>query len=333
MRAIDWQDDAVVIIDQTLLPARAEFLVLRQPEQLVTQIQRLAVRGAMALGVAGAMGVALGAVRAREQGRDVLDAARAAAALVSRARPTAVNLAWGTARALASAPDGVDAVVATALSVRDADIAANRAIGARGAALLRGARRVLTHCNTGALASVEVGTALGVIGHLHRQDPLEMVFAAETRPLLQGARLTAWELGQARMPHRIVVDGAAAGLILSGAVDAVVVGADRIAVSGDTANKVGTVAHALAAARAGIPFVVAAPEATIAGDTPSGADIPIEERDEQEVLCVAGHRVAPPGARARNPAFDVTPADLITAIVTERRVIPLGRSDTGVSAA
>jgi methylthioribose-1-phosphate isomerase len=332
MRAIDWQDDAVVIIDQTLLPERTTLVVVREPAQLVTEIRRLAVRGAMALGVAGAMGVALGAVRARERGTDVLAGAAEAGALLTGARPTAANLAWGVDRALAAAPDGAGAVVAVALAVRDADIAANRAIGRRGADLLNGAQRVLTHCNTGALAAVEIGTALGVIAELHRRRPLTMVYATETRPLLQGARLTAWELGNAGLPHRLLVDGAAAGLILAGEVDAVVVGADRVAANGDTANKVGTVAHALAAARVGIPFVVAAPEATFAPATLTGADIPIEERPEEEVLFVGSRRVAPSGTRARNPGFDVTPADLITAVVTEQRTLPLGRAVAGASA-
>ncbi|GAA0467731.1 methylthioribose-1-phosphate isomerase [Paractinoplanes deccanensis] len=326
MRAIDWQDDTVVIVDQTLLPHRVEHLALREPAELIVAIKRLAVRGAMALGVAGAMGVALAAVRARERGENVGAAARAAARQLAAARPTATNLFWGVEQAMMALPGGASAVVGAALALRDADIAANRAIGERGADLLGRPARVLTHCNAGALAAVEIGTALGVVAELHRRSPLTMTYATETRPLLQGARLTAWELGQAGIPHRVVVDGAAAGLILGGEIDAVVVGADRIAANGDTANKVGTLAHALAAARAGIPFLVAAPEATIAADTATGAGIPIEERDEDEVLSVDGHRIAPPGARAVNPAFDVTPAELITAVVTERRTLPLGRA-------
>jgi methylthioribose-1-phosphate isomerase len=332
MRTIDWLDGAVIIVDQTLLPAQESYVLLRTPEQLVREIRRLSVRGAMALGVAGAMGVALGAVRADECGGDVLAAAQEAASEVAAARPTANNLAWGAARALAAAPRGAAAVVGAALALRDADIAANRAIGERGADLLHGVRRVLTHCNTGALAAVEVGTGLGVLGELHRRLPLQMVYAAETRPLLQGARLTAWELGRADIPCRIVVDGAAAGLVLAGQVDAVVVGADHIAANGDTANKVGTVAHALAAAYAGVPFVVAAPEATFSPGTATGADVPIEERAEAEVLSMGPYRIAPLGARARNPAFDVTPADLITAIVTERRTVWLGRALAGAAA-
>ncbi|MBX7267866.1 S-methyl-5-thioribose-1-phosphate isomerase [Micromonospora sp. Llam7] len=330
MRAIDWRDDgAVVIVDQTRLPDRTTFLVLREPLQLVAEIKRLAVRGAMALGVAGAMGVALGAVRAKERGQDVLTRAGEAAELLATARPTATNLAWGANRALAAAHAGAAAVVAVALEIRDEDVEANRAIGNRGADLLQGARRILTHCNAGALAAVEIGTALGVIVELHRREPLLTAYATETRPLLQGARLTTWELGRAGIPHCLVVDGAAAGLILAGEVDAVVVGADRIAANGDSANKVGTVAHALAAAHAGIPFVVAAPEATFSPGTATSADIPIEQRDEAEVLGFGSHRIAPPGTKARNPAFDVTPAELITAIVTERRTVWLGRATTG----
>jgi methylthioribose-1-phosphate isomerase len=218
-----------------------------------------------------------------------------------------------------------------ALAIRDADIATSRALSERGAQLLAGARTVLTHCNAGALAGVESGSALGVIQRLHADRPLQLVYACETRPLLQGSRLTAWELGRLGIPYRVIVDSAAAGLLVGGAavggaVDAVVVGADRIAANGDVANKVGTLGHALAARHAGIPFVVAAPESTIDGSTESGADIPIEIRDDAEVLDVAGHRVAAPGSTGWNPAFDVTPAELVTAIVTEARIIR-GRAD------
>jgi methylthioribose-1-phosphate isomerase len=185
---------------------------------------------------------------------------------------------------------------------------------------------VLTHCNAGALAGVEFGTALGVIERLHAAAPLEMVYVCETRPLLQGSRLTAWELGRRGIPHRIIVDSAAAGLVLGGQVQAVVVGADRIAANGDVANKVGTLSHALSARYAGIPFVVAAPESTIDFATETGAEISIELRDADEVLALAGQRVASPGSTGWNPAFDVTPAGLVTAIVTERRTID-GRAD------
>ena len=320
MRAIDWHEDSVQIIEQTLLPGELRMVTLRTPEELVTAIRRLAVRGAMALGVAGAMGVALGAVRAQERGADLEAAVAEAADVMVAARPTAANLAWGVRQATAAAGGGPAAIVAAALAVRDADIRNNHEIGRRGAQLLAGARRLATHCNTGALASVEHGTALGVIRDLHRAEPLELVYVDETRPLLQGSRLTAWELQQEGIPFRVIVDGAAAGVILYRGVDAVVVGADRIAANGDTANKVGTLAVALAAAQAGIPFVVAAPEATVSPEVATGAGITIEERDHDEVLLLAGTRLAPAGSQAYNPAFDVTPAALITAIVTERRV-------------
>lgn len=320
MRAIDWKNDHVVLIDQTLLPGSFELLTLGSPEELVVAIKKLAVRGAMALGAAGAMGVALGAVRAREAGEPIGPAVSHAAGIVGNARPTAVNLAWGVEQAVAAAPGGVDAIVAAALEVRDADIRANHEIGRRGAELLGGARRIVTHCNTGTLAAVEHGTALGVIRDLHAASPLEVVYVDETRPLLQGSRLTAWELERDGIPYRVIVDGASAGVIVHGRADAAIVGADRIAANGDTANKVGTLAVALACKHAGIPFVVAAPEATLSPTTPTGADIPIEERGDDEVLSVHGARMAPEGARAYNPAFDVTPAHLITAIVTETRI-------------
>ena len=320
-RTIDWRDDGIVIIDQTLLPAEEVLVRLREVGDLVEAIRRLAVRGAMALGVAGAMGVALAAARATEDGADLEASVLRAAEALRAARPTAVNLAWGVDRALAVRGGGTPAIIAEALRVRDEDIAAARAIGERGADVLAGCGRVLTHCNAGALAGVEGGSALSAVRVLHERGILREVFVPETRPLLQGARLTAWELGRQGIAHRVIVDGAAAGLILGGRVDAVVVGADRIARNGDVANKVGTLPHALAASFAGIPFVVAAPESTIDLTVASGADIPIEERDPAEILRRDGRRVAAPGSDALNLAFDVTPAALVTAIVTERRVI------------
>jgi methylthioribose-1-phosphate isomerase len=325
MRTIDWAGGDIVIVDQTVLPRDLVMLRLHTVDELVSAIRRLSVRGAMALGVAGALGVALAAARARETGADPETAlARAAAELVG-ARPTAVNLGWGVARAMAVRAGGPDAILATALRVLADDIAANHAIGLRGAGLLAGSRRLLTHCNAGGLAGVEEGTALSVIAALHAVAPLDEVYVCETRPLLQGARLTTWELARMGVPHRLIVDGAAAGLIVGGRVDAVVVGADRIAANGDVANKVGTLAHALAARRAGIPFVVAAPESTIDPDTARGSDIEIEERSAAEVLGFGGTPTAAPGTPAANPAFDVTPADLVSAIVTEDRTIDPSR--------
>ncbi len=321
MRTIDWLDGDVVIVDQALLPLEERLVRLHTVDELVTAISTLSVRGAMALGVAGAMGIALAALRAREAGTDEDTAIDRAAAELNAVRPTAVNLGWGIAQALAVRHEGADALLARALEVRDQDIAANLEIGRRGAELLGGATRLLTHCNAGALAGTEWGTALSAILQLHAGHELAMVYACETRPLFQGSRLTAWELGRAQVPHRVIVDSASSGLITSGKVDAVVVGADRIAANGDTANKVGTLAHALAASRAGIPFIVTAPESTIDGQTATGAGITIEERHQDEVLDWRGTRVAAPGSQAYNPAFDITPADLIAAIVTERRTI------------
>jgi methylthioribose-1-phosphate isomerase len=325
VRCIDWAGGAVRLIDQTALPAEERWLEITDPDALVDAIRRLAVRGAPALGAAGALGVALAAHRAAASGAaggDVSGYEREVGEAAQRlrgARPTAVNLGRGVDRALARLRDGPDAVLAAARAVLDEEAEACRAIGERGADLLQADRplRLLTHCNTGWLAAVEWGTALGVITVLHERGRVERVYADETRPLLQGARLTAWELAAQRIDHRVVVDGAAPSLIARGLVDAVLVGADRIAANGDVANKVGTYPLALAAARDGIPFVVAAPESTVDTRTPTGRSIEIEERDPAEVTA----------GPAYNPAFDVTPADLVTAVVTERRTVRPARGE------
>ncbi|MDA0632620.1 S-methyl-5-thioribose-1-phosphate isomerase [Nonomuraea sp. MCN248] len=315
MRTIDWVDGAIELIDQTRLPDACVTLRVHTVDELIGAIRRLAVRGAPALGVAGALGVAL----ARGD--------REAVARLRAARPTAVNLAWGVDRAAARIEEGPEAVLETALQVRDDDIAACHAMGERGADLLQGdllqgdRLRIMTVCNTGGLACVERGTALGVAQTLHERGRLAEVLALETRPLLQGARLTAWELGRMGAPHRLVTDGAGPYLLARGGVDAVLIGADRIAANGDTANKIGSYALALGAARAGVPFIVVAPESTIDAATPSGEHIEIEDRGADEIVAFRGARVAPEGTDAINPAFDVTPHDLITAIVTEARVI------------
>ena len=341
MRCIDWAGDAVVLIDQTALPDEERWLRITDPDELVDAIRRLAVRGAPALGAAGALGVALAARRGADvasrrkpgaAGSERAGAAtralggefdrdvREAAARIRAARPTAVNLGRGVDRALARLADGPLAVLAEARAVVEEEAAACRAIGERGADLLQTDRplRVLTHCNTGWLAAVEWGTALGIVTVLDERSQVEQVYVDETRPLLQGARLTAWELAAQGIDHRVVVDGAAPSLIARGMVDAVVVGADRIAANGDVANKVGTYPLALAAARAGVPFVVAAPESTVDTATPTGAGIEIEERDPAEVTA----------GPAYNPAFDVTPADLVTAVVTERRTVRPSRGES-----
>ncbi len=315
---IAWVDGRIELVDQTVLPA-LRVIAVGTVEELVDAIRRLVVRGAPALGAAGALGVAL-AARTLE-GTELA----AAAAKLAEARPTAVNLGLGVQRALAAAGKGPDGVLAAALEVLAEDVAACHAIGRRGARLLGelcgpDPLRLHTHCNAGALACVDWGTALGVVRSLHGEGRVRYVVADETRPLLQGSRITAVELAEMGVPHRVVVDGAGPSVIARGLVDAVVVGADRVAANGDVANKIGTYPLALAATRAGIPFVVAAPESTLDPATPDGTAIEIEERAAEEVLVVGGVRFTPPGTSAWNPAFDVTPADLVTAVVTENRV-------------
>jgi methylthioribose-1-phosphate isomerase len=324
MRTLEWRQDHAVLIDQTRLPHESVWLEVTDVDTMIDAIQRLAVRGAPAIGVAGAFAVALAALRAEREGRD-LGFLRAEADRIASARPTAVNLAWAVARVMAVADEGAAAVVAAAQALADDDIVTNRALAQRGADLvveLAGDPvRVHTHCNAGGLACVEWGTALGIVRALNERGELASVTADETRPLLQGSRLTAYELAEQGIEHRIVVDGAGPSVIARGLADAVVVGADRVAANGDVANKIGTFPLALAAARAGVPFVVAAPESTLDPATGSGAEIEIEIRSADEVLGAGEARVAPAASDALNLAFDVTPADLVTAIVTERRVI------------
>jgi methylthioribose-1-phosphate isomerase len=300
---IEWAGDRVRLIDQRLLPgelAIAEALTL---DELCEFIRTLAVRGAPALGAAGAMGVALAHVR----GEDINVAGEALVAT----RPTAVNLAWGVQRALAAADP-----VAEAVRIADDDVRINRAIGANGAPLLGDGARVLTHCNTGSLACVGYGTALGVVRAAHEQGRTPSVWVDETRPLRQGARLTAWELKQLGIPCTVIVDAVAASLMRTGEVDVVLVGADRIAANGDVANKVGTYSLAVAAHHHDIPFYVAAPRSTFDEACPTGDDIPIERRDVGELGEV------PAGVDVDNRAFDVTPAALITGYITEVGVTP-----------
>ncbi|MET8147553.1 S-methyl-5-thioribose-1-phosphate isomerase [Actinoplanes sp. NPDC049668] len=318
MRTIDWADGAIEIIDQTALPDELRVLRLATVAELVAAIRSLAVRGAPALGVAGAFGVALAARQFAGDDAALADAVRQ----VEHARPTAVNLASGARRAAARLPQGPDAVLAEACAVRDEEIAASAAMAALGADLiveLCGPRpRLLTHCNTGRLAAVTGGTALGVVTELHRRGALAAVIASETRPLLQGARLTAWELREAGIDFRVAVDSAGPFLLARGEADAVILGADRICANGDVINKIGSYAHALGARRAGLPFVVVAPESTVDAGTPDGAAVEIEDRGAAEVTGYSD---------AVNPAFDVTPHDLVTAIVTDRRVVRLDRGE------
>jgi methylthioribose-1-phosphate isomerase len=276
----------------------------RTVEELADLIRTLAVRGAPALGAAGAMGVALAHVR----GEDV---AAAAEALIAT-RPTAVNLAWGAHRAAAAADP-----VAEAIAIAVDDVERCRAIGRHGAVLVPEDGRVLTHCNAGGLACVGYGTAVGVIRGAHEAGRRPRVWVDETRPVLQGARLTAWELGRLGIEHTLVVDAVAGSLMADGLVDLVVVGADRIAANGDVANKIGTYPLAVLAHHHGVPFYVAAPRSTFDAATPDGTSIQVEQRDADEVSVVAGTRVAPEGVAVENRAFDVTPTALVTGYVTE----------------
>jgi len=319
--ALRWDGRALSVLDQTQLPAREAWLTLAGAEDTAAAIRRLAVRGAPLIGMVAAYGLAMEVTR-----RPGLGALEDGAEVLAGARPTAVNLAWAVERvraaALAAGPVSMaGAARAEAERIHAEEDAASAAIARHGADLLAGARRVLTICNTGALAAGGAGTALAVILELHRRAPDEVrVLACETRPLLQGARLTAWELARAGVPHELVVDSAAAGLIRRGEADAVIAGTDRVAANGDVANKVGTYGLALAARAAGIPFVIAGPVSSIDAALPDGDGIEIEERGAEEVLGFGGVTVAPPGTAVRNPAFDVTPAGLVTALVTERGV-------------
>jgi methylthioribose-1-phosphate isomerase len=330
LQALRHDDGILWALDQTLLPWQERWLKLRDAQGVADALKRLSIRGAPLIGVASGYGVAL--ELARDHGPDSLQ--RAHDTLIA-ARPTAVNLAYAVKRvadaaaALGPGPERADAALEEARAIEHQEIAASAAIAAHGADLLSElrVRRILTHCNAGALAAPGRGTALAPIAELHDRGELELVLAAETRPLLQGARLTAYELGRLGIEHAVIVDSAAAGLIARGEVDAVLVGCDRVAANGDVANKVGTYGHALAARAAQIPFVVVGPCSTIDPRTPSGAEIVIEQRDPWEVATVpaessgARFSIVPDATNCLNPAFDVTPAELVTALVTERGVV------------
>jgi len=318
--------DAVELIDQRRLPGEEHYLRLESAEDVARAIEDMAVRGAPAIGVTAAMAVALELGRAPDG--ELAAALGRACARLARTRPTAVNLAWALERmsreigariAAGAKPNEVRSEArALAQRIHDDDVASCRAIGDAGAALLSPGARVLTHCNAGALATAGYGTALGVIRSAARMGRLAGVLAQETRPFLQGARLTAWELARDGIPVVLVTDGMGGALMARGEVDAVVVGADRIAANGDVANKIGTYTLAVLARAHDLPFYVAAPLSTVDLATPSGKEIPIEQRSSDEVTRFAGKLIAPEGVRALHPAFDVTPNTLVTAIVTER---------------
>ena len=284
-----------------------EFIDCRTVDEVCDAIRTLAVRGAPAIGATGAFGVAI----AHTRHEDIGDAAR----LLISTRPTAVNLAWAVERACAAADP-----VAEALRIAEEDVERNRAIGAHGSALLGDSARVMTHCNAGSLACVGYGTAVGVIRAAHESGKHPSAWVNETRPVLQGARLTAWELDRLGIPHRLVADVMAASLMAAGEVDCILVGADRIATNGDVVNKIGTYALAVLANHHGIPFYVAAPTSTFDPSSPDGASIPIEQRPAEEVTVVAGTRIAPERTQADNRAFDVTPGELVTNYVTEEGI-------------
>ncbi len=337
LNAVTWTGTAVRIVDQTKLPRELTYLDLEDVDGLIDAVRRLAVRGAPALGALGALGVVVALRQARRAGWNE-QRLSAEVGRLREARPTAVNLAWGIGQVAPRIVIGEAAVLARALELMAAEEAANRAIGRNGAdwILARTGRRkvrVLTHCNTGALAASTWGTALGVIRELHQRRAVELVYVNETRPLLQGSRLTAFELRHLGIPYVIQADSAASSIIVGGKVDVAIIGADRIAANGDTANKIGSLGVALACRYADMPFVVAAPESTVDMATATGAAIEIELRADDEVLHWGGVRIAPPGSAGYNPAFDVTPAELVTALVTEVGVLAVSAGESPASAA
>ncbi len=327
---VEWKDGAVRLLDQSRLPTHVEFVECRDYRAVAQAIRELKVRGAPAIGVTAAMGVALGAQAVADTDYDTFaNEVRKICDHLAASRPTAVNLFWALARmkdTLAALKNKTIAEIKAELvresqAILEEDIALCKAMGRQGATLIHSGQTVLTHCNAGALATAGYGTALGVIRAAWEQGKQIRVIADETRPVLQGARLTAWELMQDKIPVTLITDNMAGALMRQGKIQLCVVGADRIAANGDVANKIGTYSVAVLARAHNIPFYVAAPYSTIDLNTASGADIPIEQRNPLEVTAIHGsHPVAPEGVEVFNPAFDVTPADLITGIITERGV-------------
>jgi len=330
INALRWDHNVLEMLDQRALPARVEYLRFDCAAGVAEGIQRMVVRGAPAIGCAAAYGVALEALRLQNQTRELFFAGiEHAITVLAASRPTAVNLFWAldrmrgklAAQHSASPAEIAAALLAEAHATSADDVRLNRILGRHGAALLADGARVLTHCNAGALATAGHGTALGVIRSAVEAGKRVHVYADETRPFLQGARLTAWELAQDGIPVTLIADSAAGLLMRQGEIDAAIVGADRVAANGDVANKIGTYSVAVLARRHGIPFYVAAPVSTIDPATPSGLEIPIEERGAEEVTGYGTTQWAPSGVNVRNPVFDVTPAELVTALITERGVV------------
>lgn len=328
-KTIEWKGDAVVLIDQTKLPVDEDFVECRDYLSVARAIKELKVRGAPAIGVAAAMGVALGAKSIKTDDREEFIAQlRDICNTLSKTRPTAVNLFWAIDRMMAVAKASKDLDVeglkglleVEALKICEDDIAINHQIGINGRVFIKDNDNILTHCNAGALATAGFGTALGVIRAAWEKKKSIRVFADETRPFLQGARLTAWELMKDNIPVTLITDNMAGYFMRKKMVDLVIVGADRISANGDVANKIGTYAVAVLAKEHNIPFYVAAPTSTLDLTITSGEEIPIEERDEREVTHIGGTRIAPRDIKVLNPAFDVTPNELVTAIITEMGV-------------
>ena len=310
VRPIRWQDGTLSLLDQRKLPFAVEYVECTDSDAVAQAIRDLVVRGAPAIGIAAAFGVVLAGARVEAaDGASALPAMAPALARLREARPTAVNLMWALDR------------MRVALAIETEDLAANRRMGALGAGLIAPGSGVLTHCNTGSLATAGFGTALGVIRAGVAMERIGKVYASETRPWLQGARLTVWELREDGIPATLIADAAGAHLMRTGAVQWLVVGADRICANGDVANKIGTYAHAISARHHGVKVMVVAPASTVDMATPTGADIHIEERDGAELLSLSGVRTVAEGVSAFNPVFDVTPAALVDALVTERGVI------------
>jgi len=314
-----WKGDRLLVLDQRLLPRRIRYVTCRTAKDVALATRSMVLRGAPLIGVAAAYGMALAARRGRAE-------LKRAGRLLRRARPTAVNLMHGV-DAMLDAAEGVRepllarSLARAAAALHQEDISGNRRMAVLGASLLKKGSRIITHCNAGALATAGLGTAVGVIRYAHYLGKVSQVYACETRPYLQGSRLTLWELMQSRVPATLITDNMAAHVMKTCGIDAVVVGADRIAANADVCNKIGTYGLAILARHHGIPFYVVAPATTVDLATPDGASIPIEERSADEVLKIFGRPIAPRGARARHFAFDVTPHELITAIVTERGVV------------
>jgi methylthioribose-1-phosphate isomerase len=329
LRTIEWADGTVRLIDQRKLPHRFEVVECRDYRDVAAAIKDMTIRGAPAIGAAAAFGLALAAMQSTSSTRDELLAdLNEAARMLSRTRPTAVNLSWALDRMLTKARTSLgdvavirQALIAEAQAIADEDVAVNKAMGAHGATLIRDGDTVLTHCNTGALAVVDYGTALGVIRTAFEQGKRLHVLVDETRPRLQGARLTAWELQQLGIPMTLIADNAAGYFLHAGKVNLVLVGADRIAANGDVVNKIGTYKLAVVAKENGVPFYSVAPTSTIDLSIRSGDDIPIEERDPREVTHIEGIAIVPPGVPVANPAFDVTPHRYLSGIVTERGIV------------